>query len=269
MLWVVILFSLGQAFVQASEKCDPLHPPGPFEILNPNLGIEEEPGSGGCAPGMARVENYCIDRFEASLMEVREGGALLYWSPYHNPGTRRVRAVSLAAAVPQGYISGDQAKAACENSGKRLCSDAEWQRACRGPQNTLYPYGPDRYPVGSTPGDPPCNEARAKHPALELFPDDPHPFTHLENACINQLEKSLARSGSFSKCASAEGVYDLMGNLHEWTLGGTRNVFRGGFYVDTRRNGNGCSYVTTAHKSHYWDYSTGFRCCADLPHLGY
>ena len=37
----------------------------------------------------------------------------------------------------------------------------------------------------------------------------------------------------------------------------------GGFYVDTQINGNGCLYATTAHDTGHWDYSTGFRCCAD------
>ena len=40
-------------------------------------------------------------------------------------------------------------------------------------------------------------------------------------------------------------------------------TFRGGFYVDTVRNGDGCLYRTTAHDRGHWDYSTGFRCCAD------
>jgi hypothetical protein len=34
--------------------------------------------------------------------------------------------------------------------------------------------------------------------------------------------------------------------------------------MDTWLNGKGCDYVTTAHEARYWDYSTGFRCCADL-----
>lgn len=35
--------------------------------------------------------------------------------------------------------------------------------------------------------------------------------------------------------------------------------------VDTRLNGAGCLYATTAHDVSHADYSTGFRCCADLP----
>ena len=59
-----------------------------------------------------------------------------------------------------------------------------------------------------------------------------------------------------------DGAFDMMGNLHEWTANPT-GIFRGGFYVDTVRNGPGCLYRTTAHTTGHWDYSTGFRCCAD------
>jgi hypothetical protein len=61
---------------------------------------------------------------------------------------------------------------------------------------------------------------------------------------------------------SADGIFDLMGNLHEWTAD-PAGTFRGGFYVDTTLNGEGCLYRTTAHNTLHWDYSTGFRCCAD------
>ena len=40
-------------------------------------------------------------------------------------------------------------------------------------------------------------------------------------------------------------------------------TFRGGYYMDTTKNGEGCSYRTTAHDFAYHDYSTGFRCCMD------
>ena len=56
----------------------------------------------------------------------------------------------------------------------------------------------------------------------------------------------------------------MMGNLHEWTAD-PDGTFRGGFYVDTVINGPGCLYATTAHATSHWDYSTGFRCCADAP----
>ena len=76
----------------------------------------------------------------------------------------------------------------------------------------------------------------------------------------------FAPTGSYKHCRNAYGVYDMVGNLHEWTADvhdGTRGTFRGGYYQDTHLNGDGCSYRTVAHDVSYHDYSTGFRCCAD------
>jgi formylglycine-generating enzyme required for sulfatase activity len=158
--------------------------------------------------------------------------------------------------VPQGYINGTEAAAACAEAGKRLCSNAEWLRACQGPSTTTYPYGNTRMPGV-------CNDARSVHPAVEYFgTTDPSIYTMLDNACLNQLPASLAAAGTYAGCVSAEGLHDMMGNLHEWTADAA-GAFRGGFYVDTTINGNGCLYVTTAHDTSHWDYSTGFRCCAD------
>ena len=47
---------------------------------------------------------------------------------------------------PQSNISGVQAQQACEGAGKRLCTDAEWLRACRGAADNIYPYGDTRDP---------------------------------------------------------------------------------------------------------------------------
>jgi formylglycine-generating enzyme required for sulfatase activity len=103
------------------------------------------------------------------------------------------------------------------------------------------------------------------HPAIELYgTSESWVFSHLDDACIDQLPMSLARTGAFAGCVSESGAHDMMGNLHEWTSN-TSGAFRGGYYVDTVMNGNGCLYVTTAHAPSYHDYSTGFRCCADHP----
>jgi hypothetical protein len=238
------------ARAMASEICEPTERP------QPNEGLSEEPGVDGCPAGMLLVHgatSFCIDRFEASLVEVGADGSTTPWSPYFNPGTTRVAARSLRGAVPQGYITGEQAKKACAESGKRLCTDVEWQRACGGPDGTTYPYGPTL--VAGL-----CNDARAQHPAVELFGS----VTNLNSPCINQLEDGLERTGSFTGCVTAEGAFDMMGNLHEWTAD-PNGTFRGGFYVDTYRNGPGCRYTTTAHNTLHHDYSTGFRCCADRP----
>ena len=217
----------------------------------------EPPGQGGCPAGMTRAGSACIDRWEAALV-LDEGGATRGWSPYANPGARPVRAVSAPQVVPQGYINGVQAAAACARAGKRLCTDSEWLRACQGAAGTTYPYGDVRE-------DGRCNDARACHPAVQYFESsDGSVFSMLGHACLDQLPDGLARTGAHPGCASADGVLDLMGNLHEWTAD-PAGTFRGGFFVDTRINGNGCLYRTTAHDSSHWDYSTGFRCCADPP----
>ena len=217
----------------------------------------EPPGLGGCPAGMTAVAGFCIDRWEAALV-VADGGTRRGWSPYRNPGAATVIAVSAPGLVPQGYIDQVRAGAACARAGKRLCTDAEWLRACRGAANTTFPYGTTREPGR-------CNDARACHPAVQYFQSsDASVFSMIQHPCLDQLPGGLARGGAYAGCASADGVLDLMGNLHEWTAD-PAGTFRGGFFVDTRINGDGCLYATTAHDVNHWDYSTGFRCCADHP----
>ena len=217
---------------------------------------EEAPGDGGCPAGMVPVEGFCIDRYEAMLAKVQPDGTLAPWSPYANPGDTPVRALSVAGVVPQGYISQVRAKAACDKAGKRLCTDAEWKRACQGPSTWTYPYGPTLKPKV-------CNDSRTCHPAVQYFETTASwIWSELGNPCLNQLPDGLAESGAYDGCVTAEGVFDMMGNLHEWTAD-PNGTFRGGFYVDTKVNGPGCLYATTAHDVSHWDYSTGFRCCAD------
>jgi sulfatase modifying factor 1 len=226
----------------------------PSLFATPNRQLTTEaPGSGGCPAGMLAVTTFCIDKYEASLVRMSDGTS---WSPFVNPGTTEVVAVSVKDAVPQAYIDQVQAGDACTNAGKRLCSDTEWLRACQGPDAFTYPYGNTRMPGV-------CNDHRDLHPAYEYFgTTDDSVFTMLDNACIDQIPESLDKAGANSGCESAEGAFDMMGNIHEWTSNAAGS-FRGGYYVDTVENGNGCLYVTTAHDTSYWDYSTGFRCCAD------
>jgi hypothetical protein len=235
----------------------------PHELVRPNAhkDLREPAGIGGCPAGMAPIpgrKGACVDRWEAHLVEVMEDGTEHTWSPYFNPGGLNVRAKSAPGAVPQAYVSQVQAGAACAASKKRLCKDDEWVLACRGTKNTQFPYGADEK-RGT------CNDHRDRHPAMEyLERQDLSVFTKLEHPCINQVPDSLLTCGAKDACVTPEPevAFDMVGNLHEWTADPTGH-FRGGYYVDTWLNGHGCDYVTTRHEAKYWDYSTGFRCCAD------
>ena len=214
-----------------------------------------------CAEGMALVDasalRFCIDRWEGSLVLVTSEGDAPF-SPYDTVGDRRVRAVSRAGVVPQGYVSQLDAKAACEASRKRLCQAPEWLRACKGPSNTTFPYGQARR-------DGFCNGESVVAPLAFMPPWQRFPnMTNMNNPLLNQLKDTVAPTGQFSRCTNEYGVFDMVGNLHEWVASGASGAaFRGGYYRDTSQNGDGCDYETTAHPDWYHDYSTGFRCCAD------
>jgi hypothetical protein len=240
-----------QCCTDPADACDEAASP------TPNDGLAEVQWDPACPAGMIAVEEFCVDVFEASLVLLDDGGEEIgTWSPYRNPASERVKAVSIEGAVPQAYISGLQAAAACGEAGKALCTDTQWLRACQGPGGDTFPYGDTLQPGA-------CNDSRDTHPAIEYFGTDASwIWSELGNPCIDQIPDSLHVTGQHVACATAEGAYDMMGNLHEWTAD-PAGTFRGGFYADTAINGPGCLYATTAHDTSHWDYSTGFRCCAE------
>jgi hypothetical protein len=208
--------------------------------------------------GMVHVssEDFCIDQFEASTEEW-EGTEWVPSSPYSLVEGRILRAVSESGRVPQAYISGEEAEAACEAASKRLCSSEEWLSACQGSAMNTWPYGGE-YLAGA------CNDSYSgSHPLVDYFgtSDGIWDSTHMNDPGINQQPGTLAASGDFPDCLSEWGTLDQHGNLHEW-VADEDGVFRGGFYADASINGAGCLYATTAHSRTYHDYSTGFRCCS-------
>ena len=233
----------------------------PFENLLAERDRPLEP-NGLCPPDMASInDRYCVDRYEASLVEVLSNGDERPYSPYLPIGGRTVRAVSEPGVVPQGYISELQAKEACSLSGKRLCKPAEWRKACMGPEPTTYGYGETNEPGR-------CNDS-GRSPVVAKFGavadmGDRSQWNdeHMNDPALNQMDDTLAATGSHEGCTNGYGVYDMVGNLHEW-VADPQGTFQGGYYQDTHINGDGCTYKTVAHAASYHDYSTGFRCCAD------
>ncbi len=223
----------------------------------------ESEGRGPCPSGMAYIDAepshaFCIDRWEATVVEVN-GSSESPHSAVQPVTNLKVKAVSRAGVKPQGYISKNEAESACKNAKKRLCTGEEWERACRGKKPTQFPYGDERKPGY-------CNDS-GKAPLASLHPNEEvySEASAMNDPRINEAPNTVANTGSFAKCKNGWGVYDMVGNLHEWTAdvhGGGLGTFRGGYYQDTHLNGDGCSYKTTAHAVDYHDYSTGFRCCS-------
>jgi hypothetical protein len=235
-----------------------------------------------CPPDMVLVARTCVDKYEASLLEVGADGATSP-HPYFarlDKGVR-YRAVNAAGAFPQGYISRVESDAACKDAGKRLCSMREWKRACEGKGFMTYPYG-QRGVRGK------CNTGKV-HLLTQMFGKPAGGFKyeeHFNSPDLNKTPDFLAESGRFAECQSDLGVFDMVGNLHEWVKDTVdddfvqkmededierrkqpwrvgNGVFMGGFYSTTSEHGPGCTFTTIAHEPTYHDYSTGFRCCKD------
>jgi sulfatase modifying factor 1 len=208
-----------------------------------------------CSGDMVDVAGrFCIDKYEASLVE-KDGAA---WTPYEPPAEGHVYvARSVPGVVPQAYISGAQAEAACRAAGKRLCAPVEWRAACGGRQGFTYPYGPKRV-AGR------CHDSGAAPMIVFHLQEMKRGWGPLElnDPRNNQLAGTVAKTGSFPSCVNDYGAYDMVGNLHEWTAD-PHGTFQGGYWLDTAQHGDGCAYRTIAHGYGYHDYSTGFRCCMD------
>ncbi|MBL8933375.1 MAG: SUMF1/EgtB/PvdO family nonheme iron enzyme [Archangium sp.] len=128
--------------------------------------------------------------------------------------------------TPTNTVSFTDAMVLCESKGKRLCSEAEWEKACKGPAAMKWPFG----------------------------------NTFDGNACNTENDsgeaRSLAPAGRFGKCRSGYGIADMSGNVAEWT---SDRIIKGGSYtsgdyaVRCSARKNGASF----NKSH----EVGFRCC--------
>lgn len=134
-----------------------------------------------------------------------------------------------ADANPRDMVSQEQADELCKQAGKHLCSIDEWQAACRGKDKTRFSYG-DAYK---------------------------------QNKC-NTNTKAMKRTGRKEQCRSWFGMYDMNGNLWEWTSTKSKdhpNMFlvAGGAW-----NTNNESKCTDSKFSFYPQNqypSVGFRCC--------
>jgi len=155
---------------------------------------------------------------------------------------------------PLILVSFYEARDACMAEGKRLCSEDEWTFACEGEEARPYPNGYVRDPEACL-NDRPWKQFNDG----ALFPRNGESARQE----LDRLWQGLP-SGARPLCRSPFGVYDMTGNVDEWTRssvpGERPSVLKGGYWGPVRTR---CRPATKAHDEQHVFYQQGFRCCAD------
>jgi formylglycine-generating enzyme required for sulfatase activity len=180
--------------------------------------------------------------------------------------------------LPFVFVTPAQAVQVCHAEGKRLCTQDEWNLACRGDPGG----GADRvYAYGDEMDLAVCNtdKSRAAGPFCDVSTND-----KLWTTCGTNTEPS----GSFPRCRSRFGVFDQHGNVAEImtrydpTDRRMYTQLKGSafFYVDVAKKPTDvggywtnypdqCNFdprwhVEKLEASGHMNYHLGFRCCKTL-----
>jgi len=157
-------------------------PAGPF-TMGSDTGAEDE------APAHeVNLPAFEIDKFEVTKADFAQ---FVEATGYQTDAEKEGRTKNWRSAAedkdnhPVIFVSWNDAVAYCEWLGKRLPSEAEWEKAARGTDGRMYPWGNEWDPA----------KANAKETGL----------------------RGTAVVGSFGAGASPYGVEDIAGNVWEWT----------------------------------------------------
>lgn len=140
-------------------------------------------------------------------------------------------------AIPTTNMNQAEAREICEGQGKRLCTELELERACKGPSNQTYEYGE----------------------------------TYKASVCGTGVARSLIPNGYNAACQSGFGVHDLHGGVWSWSASQwRRDPARPGLIA--ARGGNGVAGDLVgrcangrAQKPDARRDDVGVRCCAGEP----
>lgn len=195
---------------------------------------------------------FWIDAHEVTNMRYRSCVLSGVCTP---PKDRRVFDDLQRGQYPVANVTWSQARVFCQWSGRRLPTEAEWEKAARGTDGRRYPWGNSEEPI------------KRGVKERELRGD------------ANGIEPV----GSLAGTESPYGVFDLVGNVWEWVkdwyaedfyaaapphdpqgpLRGSFRVLRGGDWsqspLELRASYRGWDEMT------YWGPTLGFRCAADVP----
>ena len=181
--------------------------------------------------GKRRKERFCMDRYE--------------W-----PNQK--------GELPALLMSWVDAKKQCEDLGKRLCTEDEFNFACEGEAMLPYTYGYERDATKCNIDKP---YRKREHKLFKYASCMKRP------QCKAELEKLDQRlpTGSMPQCVSPFGVYDLNGNINEWVFRPkektpNRSGLKGGWWGPVRGR---CRPTVGFHHEEDYGYEEGFRCCKD------
>ena len=142
-----------------------------------------------------------------------------------------------AGAIPTTSITQAEARELCEAQQKRLCTELELERACKGPANQSYEYG-DSYKA---------------------------------SVCGTGNKRTLVPNGFNAGCVSSFGVHDLHGGVWSWTASEwKRDPSKSGLVAQRGGNGpagelHGRCANGRANKPDTRREDVGVRCCAGDP----
>jgi formylglycine-generating enzyme len=191
-----------------------------------------------CSPSVSQ-EAKC----PADMVVAREGVCI---DRYEWPNKAGVKPLVYASGIAEaGAPEVSDAETLCASVGKRVCTKPEWQHACG-----------DKYPYGDVFDPTACNTEKKfrKIDELKVAKYNKKELEHLDQS---------APSGSYEKCRSPSGAYDMVGNGEEWVkcTEGKYGWCLMGRYWGQRGS---CNFVVAKHHPRWHYNTTSARCCLDM-----